>query len=99
MTQKQQQSSASISDAVKIPSSKTTSSSSSTNDRNDKNIQIMKKYSRFVEWMIDNDIQFSSLLTVAQSSLGGIGVFARKRIPKESLLLTVPKPAVLSPAK
>lgn len=59
--------------------------------------KTMQKYSAFVEWMIDNKIQFSSLLTVRESPLGGIGVFARKRLPKDTLILIVPKKVVLSP--
>lgn len=59
----------------------------------------LEKYSELVRWMVNNKVQFSSLLTVKPSPLGGIGVFAKKKIPEDSLLLAVPKEAILSPTK
>lgn len=57
----------------------------------------LEKYHDLVRWMLENNVQFSSLLTVGPSPLGGIGVFARKKISKGSALLAVPKTAILSP--
>lgn len=61
--------------------------------------ELKQKYAKLVGWMLDNKVQFSSLLTLRESPLGGIGVFARSKIPRDSLLLTVPKTVVLSPSK
>ncbi|CAN6675155.1 ribosomal lysine N-methyltransferase 3 [Trichomonascus vanleenenianus] len=60
--------------------------------------QIDDKYQELVKWMVENKIDLSSSLNIAPSKLGGYGVFANKKIPKETLLLTVPKKCVLSPA-
>lgn len=57
----------------------------------------LEKYSDLVYWMVKNKIQFSSLLTVNKSPLGGVGVFAREDIPEDNLLLAVPKPSILCP--
>lgn len=60
-------------------------------------VVALEKYNDLVRWMVENNVHFSSLLTVNRSPLGGIGVFARKKIPKNSALLAVPKTAILSP--
>lgn len=57
----------------------------------------LEKYNDLVKWMVLNNVQFSSLLTVNHSKIGGVGVFAREDIEEDSLLLAVPKPAVLCP--
>jgi hypothetical protein len=56
------------------------------------------RHQRLVSWMIDNSIDLSRSLRLQESPLGGIGVFANKKIDKNSVLLSVPKDCVLSPA-
>ena len=55
-----------------------------------------EKYQQLVKWMVDNEISFSSSLGVKEKG-NGIGVFAQKRIPNDSILLSVSKEVVLSP--
>lgn len=58
----------------------------------------MQRHEELIRWMIDNDAQFSSSLEIRQSGSIGSGVFALRDLEPETVIYTIAKSHVLSPA-
>uniref|UniRef100_A0A060T064 Ribosomal lysine N-methyltransferase 4 n=1 Tax=Blastobotrys adeninivorans TaxID=409370 RepID=A0A060T064_BLAAD len=57
----------------------------------------LDRHAALVRWMVDNKVELSNVVRLGPSELGGIGVFATKKIDPQTVLLSVPKDQVLSP--